>query len=98
MSLSVRLQIAAECEYNAAVDWHEAEQPGLGLRFFAAVDRTIESIRTHPTRWPEELPGVRAARVSGWPYRVFYRIGDDHVLIVAVFHTSRDPTVWQARL
>ena len=35
--------------------------------------------------------------VIGFPYCVYYREEPGRVLVLAVFHTSRDPTVWQSR-
>jgi len=41
---------------------------------------------------------VRKAVVTRFPYIVLYREEAGEVLVISVFHTSRDPAVWQARL
>lgn len=32
-----------------------------------------------------------------WPYGVFYRIDDDQVTVIAVYHARRNPRGWQDR-
>jgi plasmid stabilization system protein ParE len=97
MSLSIRLRRAAQSEYDNAADWYEARGRGLGLRFVAAIQQKLQTISGQPDRYPEVWPGVREALVSGWPYCIYYQVHSDHVMVLAVFHTSRDPSVWQSR-
>jgi toxin ParE1/3/4 len=40
---------------------------------------------------------IRKAVVRRFSYCVFDRAHPDRVEVVAVFHTSRDPSVWQGR-
>jgi toxin ParE1/3/4 len=97
MNLPIRLRRAAQVEYDDAADWYEARQRGLGLRFVAAVRQVLDAISAQPDRYPEVWPGVREAPVSGWPYCVYYQVHTDHIMVLAVFHTARDPAVWQSR-
>ncbi len=41
---------------------------------------------------------VRKAVVRRFPYVVLYREDAAEVVVIAVFHTSRDPSIWQARV
>jgi plasmid stabilization system protein ParE len=97
MSLPVSLRRVAQTEYDDAADWYDARRPGLGLRFVAALGQTLDEISRQPDRYPEVWPGVREAALAGWPYCVYYQVHADHVMVLAVFHTSRDPTVWLTR-
>jgi plasmid stabilization system protein ParE len=40
--------------------------------------------------------GMREGLVSGFPYCVYHE-GQERVIVLAVFHTARDPAVWQSR-
>ena len=93
----MKLRRVARAEYQEAVAWYEQRQSGLGLRFASAVDALLDSIGEQPDRYPEVSPGTREALVTKWPYGVYYQVHDDHVMIIAVFHTSRDPETWQRR-
>lgn len=97
MNLPVRLRRAAQIEYDEATNWYESRRTGLGMRFVTALQRTMQTIAEQPDRYPEVWPGVREAIVSGWPYCVYYQVHVDHVMVLAVFHSARDPSVWQGR-
>jgi toxin ParE1/3/4 len=40
---------------------------------------------------------IRKGVVRRFPYCVFYRPHPDRVEVIAVFHSSRDPSSWQSR-
>jgi plasmid stabilization system protein ParE len=98
MSLTVRFLPEARTEYDEAVDWYEAQRPGLGARFIAAVRTVLQSISSIPTLHQVVHADVRQAVVRRFPYVVLYREDGGELVIVAVFHTSRDPAIWQARV
>jgi plasmid stabilization system protein ParE len=89
----------ASDELTAAIRWYEHRRSGLGGDFYDAVTRTIDLIRTHPeigaTR-KGRLPS-RQLRVTGFPYKVVYRIRDNDIYVVAVAHASRRPGYWKDR-
>jgi hypothetical protein len=41
---------------------------------------------------------VRRALLRKFPYGVFYFVFDDTVVVLACFHTRRDPKDWQKRV
>lgn len=65
MSLPVRLRRVAQREYDEATDWYESRRTGLGVRFVAALQQTIQTIGDQPDRYPEVWPGVRETPVLG---------------------------------
>ena len=97
MTLRVRLRRAAQAEYDEAADWYEAHRVGLGVRFVAALRVVFAEIASQPDRYPEVWPGIREAPLTGWPYCVYYQVHADHVMVIAVFHSARDPSEWQSR-
>lgn len=97
MTIPVRLRRAAQSEFDEAADWYEARQQGLGLRFVAAARKLLADLANHPDQWAEVWLGVREAPVRKWPYFIYYQTHPDHVMVLAVFHVFRDPSVWQSR-
>jgi len=65
--------------------------------FTAAVDATLEVVANAPLQFAEVYEDIREAPVSGFRYCVYYRVRSDRIEVIAVFHTSRDPSVWQSR-
>ena len=63
------------------------------------MSHTIELIVAYP-EIGELRPGRRPSRqfqVSGFPYKVAYRIREQDIYVVAVAHTSRRPDYWKGR-
>jgi plasmid stabilization system protein ParE len=81
----------ARVEFDAAVDWYEERRAGLGARFALAVEAAVERIAKNPKMHAVVLEDARKAVVRGFPYCVYYREEGDKVVILSVFHTSRDP-------
>ena len=70
---------------------------GLGAAFTAAVQRVLDQIAAQPDFYPQVYQDVREALVSGYPYCVYYREEPGQVVVLSVFHGSRDPSIWQGR-
>jgi len=69
----------------------------LGLDFVARVGVVLQGISAMPELHPVVYQDVRKAVVVRFPYIVLYQIEPTEVLVIAVFHTARDPKVWQSR-
>ena len=97
MSLSVIFRRAARAEFDDAADWYEQRRTGLGTAFTAAIQRTLDQIGSQPDFYPQVYQDVREALVSGYPYCVYYREEPNQVVVLSVFHTARNPAIWQGR-
>lgn len=97
MNSPIVFRRAARAEYDDAADWYEARSPGLGAAFTAAVRVILDRIAAQPAYYATVLDTIREALVPGYPFCVYYREETGRVLVLSVFHTSRDPAVWQAR-
>ncbi len=97
MSLPIVLRAAAQNEADEAARWYEGQRPGLGAAFVAELQRVFDVISAHPDRYPVAAGDTREAPLSRFPYCVYYRVGRNRVAVTAVFHTARDPSIWQSR-
>jgi plasmid stabilization system protein ParE len=97
MTHPIVMRRQARAEYDAAVDWYNKKQAGLGLRFIRTVETVLELISDKPLLYRQVLRDIRQAVVSGYPYCIYYRVRRSAVAVLSVFHTSRDPSVWQSR-
>jgi plasmid stabilization system protein ParE len=98
MSLPLVFRRIAQAEFDAAAAWYEGQQPGLSDDFIAEVTQVLDIIAGQPDRYPIAAGDVREAPVSRFPYCVYYRVKPNRVVVVAVFHLSRDPSLWQGRM
>jgi plasmid stabilization system protein ParE len=97
MSLAIKFHRAARAEFDEAIDWYEAQRPGLGDDFEEAVQEILDGIAAVPELHQCVLNDIRRAVVRRFPYTVFYRVRPDHIRVIAVFHSGRDPSIWQRR-
>ena len=62
------------------------------------IDFILNRVAANPKLHATVYQDVRKAVVTKFPYVVIYREEAGELLVVAVFHTSRDPSVWQSRI
>lgn len=98
MNLTIAFHRAALAEYLDAVEWYEQRRTGLGEAFATAVERVTDRLAAQPDFYPVVHREVREALVSGYPYCLYYRVEEHRVVVLSVFHTSRDPSSWQRRV
>ena len=97
MSLPVIFRPEARAEFDEAYDCYEGRKPGLGEAFAEQVKHLLERIVAMPKMHAAVFGEVRKAVVARFPYCVFYREEASCLRVLSVFHTSRDPHIWQSR-
>jgi plasmid stabilization system protein ParE len=95
--MTLILRPEAESELIEALDWYEARGPGLGAEFFRCVESTFSRIGRNPESYPVIHRDTRMALVRRFPYLVLYRVRNEEIVVVAVFHAKRDPKSWKPR-
>lgn len=98
--MSQRLIVRPEAEQDiaSAARWYEERQPGLSLAFRSALDRTLATIIENPDSYTPVHRNIRRALLRRFPYGVFYVRQTERIVVLAVLHTSRDPTLWSSYL
>ena len=87
----------AKLELHRSVIWYENQRAGLGEVFHSEVQRVLHEIGDHPEKFAVALEDIREAPVAEFPFVVFYRVRSQRVRVLSIFHTSRDPGIWQSR-
>jgi plasmid stabilization system protein ParE len=95
--LPIVFRRAARNEFDEAADWYEQRRPGRGAKFSAAVREVLNCIAEQPEFYAQVFEEVREALVPGYPYCVYYHVQRGQITVLAVFHTARDPSIWQGR-
>jgi plasmid stabilization system protein ParE len=90
---------AARAEFQAAAEWYESRQGGLGEQFVAAVDAAIRLVGEEPMACAVWDRDARFRRIvtGRVPYVVFYRVQGETIEVAAVAHGSREPGYWLRR-
>jgi len=96
--MKIHFHPEAEQELNAAADWYEAQQTGLGADFSHEVRLTLRRAISMPTAWPNVAPGIRRVLTHRFPYGVLYAHRQDVLHVLAVMNLRREPDYWNHRV
>ena len=87
----------AEADLADARAWYDGQRAGLGDVLLTRVEEIFARIQRTPELFGKVFQELRLARVRRFPYVVVYRIDEDQITVVAIYHTSRDPRGWHRR-
>jgi toxin ParE1/3/4 len=87
----------ADIDVEAAFDWYQGEQPGLGLEFLDELRAAYDRIVDGPLKYPQLRSNTRRALLRRFPYAVFFAVEGEIIVVLAVLHTARNPAEWQRR-
>lgn len=97
MTLLVSFRRAARAEFIEAAEWYEERQAKLGVQFIAEIGRCVGVAAEHPLIFGTVHHDIRRVVVNRFPYSIYYRPESSRIVVLAVFHASRDPSIWQHR-
>jgi plasmid stabilization system protein ParE len=81
----------AQRELVEARNFYEQRVEGLGARWLAHVEASLERVQKQPAAFREVSPGIRRVLVQGFPFSVVYRHDDQAIVVLSVFHHRRQP-------
>jgi|SRR6516162_9891767 plasmid stabilization system protein ParE len=92
MSRDVVLRRTAEQEFDASIAYYERQKAGLGLEFRAIIEQHFQRIADNPGQFPIVRAQVRRAVVlRRFPFVIHFLVETELIVILSVFHTSREP-------
>jgi toxin ParE1/3/4 len=92
MRFRVRNLPAAELEAVEAAIWYDKKSPGLGARFFDALDHAAKKLETNAEIFRIRYADVRRISLPGFPfYGAYYVIRGDEVWVISIHHGRRNP-------
>jgi plasmid stabilization system protein ParE len=94
---AIEAEEAVEADVEAAFDWYEGEESGLGVEFLDELRAAYQRILDHPFGYQDLRFGIRRILTHRFPYAVYFSVEGETVVIVAVLSTARDPAEWQRR-
>jgi plasmid stabilization system protein ParE len=93
----LRFTSLAARDVTSARDWYDAQRPGLGAEFVAAVATALDLIGRLPEAAPVVIKDVRRLLLARFPYALYYRLTEEVIEVRACLHTRRDPRRWRSR-
>ena len=93
MLYSLKLRDKASEEIMEAFLWYEEQQEGLGEKFKAKIHDKLVRICQNPLHYKNSYRKFREALTDVFPFLIVYYIDEvqNSVIVIAIFHTSRNP-------
>ena len=86
------LRRIAERELDSAIEWYDRERSGLGQEFKTTIKLYLDRIAQNPEMFPRVREEVRRAVVlRRFPFVIHFLVEPERVVILSVFHASRNP-------
>jgi plasmid stabilization system protein ParE len=96
--MEIRFLAVAQQEFDEAVEYYNAESPGLGDQFLLDALDALERVRQFPRAWHPYTENSRRCQTRRFPYGIVYQVLESEILVVAVAHMHRKPGYWLDRI
>ena len=101
MNFDLVVSAAAYSDMESAAIWYEDQSQGLGHKFLQEVKDAFKRIQASPERYPlaesEKKSRFHFLKSPFRSYKIIYQFTGKAITIIAVFHSSQNPNIWQAR-
>ena len=97
--MTYRFLTPALAEIRESAVFYDDRVSGLGSDFLDEVDAAIDRILKFPEAWGRLGADFRRCNLRRFPYALIYSIQPgQEIVIVSVFHHSREPQSWRKDL
>src|ERR1700752_5332539 len=99
MNRRLIVRTEAEADIADAAAWDETREPDLRFAFFSELHSAIARALHRPESFTRvrRNPTVRRVLTRRFPYRVFFIVRPDAIIVFAVLHVARHDRVWKLR-
>lgn len=99
MRFQLKIDTDALNDIQETFEWYELQLKGLGLRYKTQTKKQINSLKKDPYLFSIKYNEIRCRKIEKFPFLIHYLINENInvVTVFAVFHTSRNPEIWNTR-
>jgi toxin ParE1/3/4 len=99
MSRRLIIRPEAEADLTDAVAWYDSREPGLGLELLSEVHSGMARALESPESFSRirRSPIIRRVLTRRFPYRIFFIVRPDAIVVFAILHAARHDRVWKHR-
>ena len=89
----------AEADLTDAAEWYDTREPDLGLELVSEVHSAISRALKNPESFTcvRRNPTVRRVLTRRFPYRIFFMVRPDAIVVFAMLHAARHDRRWKHR-
>lgn len=97
MDYQIIIRRQAEADIRDAYSYYESCRPGLGHEFLLCIEAGMNSICRAPSQYRVVHREVRRVIVHRFPFGIYFTVRNNQVVVLAVMHARRSPSVWRQR-
>ena len=95
---SIDISEEAESDFDNSYKFYYYESPKIAETFFQRINISLEKIKKTPISFPEVHKNLRKYTVKKFPFVIYYQVVAYSIRVIAIFHTSRNPEIWNERI
>jgi len=94
----IELSDEAEIDFDSSYEYFYDENPKVAETFFQRINISLKNIKRAPLSFPVVHKTLRKYTVIKFPFVIYYQVEEFVIKVIAIFHTSRDPKIWNERV
>ena len=94
---SIEISNEAEVDFDKSYEYYLENSLKIADTFFKIINSSIENIKQSPFSFPVAYKNIRKYIVKKFPFVIYFQIEDSIIKVIAIFHTSRNPEIWNDR-
>ncbi len=98
MKYILKIRREAELDIGSAFKYYEEQRLGLGHDFLLCVEEAFAKVERNPLNYRKIHKELRRIATHRFPYRIFYFVLEQKIIVTAVFHVRKGPKAWEARI
>jgi toxin ParE1/3/4 len=97
-SYNIEISDEAENDFDNSYEYYYYDSPKVADAFFLRINSSLETIKKTPLSFPEIYKSLRKFTVKKFPFVIYYQVVDYTIIVISIFHTSRNPNIWTERV
>ncbi len=98
MVFDIIIKPVAFLDVEEAIIYYESKSKGLGKRFFDNFLLSVEEIQRNPDHYSYIKYPISRHIIAKFPYKVYYIITNDKIVVLGVSHAKRSNAYIKSRL
>jgi plasmid stabilization system protein ParE len=94
---NIKFHPKAIYEFIEQGEWYKIRNHRVYLEYLTQFENTILNLKIYPESYQKIHNNKRKITIDKFPISIVYSIHIDQILIISVFHNSRNPEIWKKR-
>jgi toxin ParE1/3/4 len=93
----IELSDEAEIDFDKSYEYYTLKSEKTANAFYKQIDSGLRKIGQSPTSHQKVYHEIRKFVLKKFPFIIYYQIEEPIIKVIAIFHTSRNPELWEER-